>query len=324
MAQDLDVIIVNWFAGPLLTQCLTSLKRASTGKVSLGQVIIVDHGSDGAALDPQTNAAAALQLPLTILKDQSNPGYGAGANKGARAGSAEFILFLNPDVCLAEENLIAALDYLRQDSDHRCGIVGIALQDNSGEVARSCARFPTPGSILAESLGLPKLLPSRFKSLFMTEWDHSENREVDHVMGAFWLLRRADFERLGGFDEDYFMYLEDVDFGHRAKAAGLASHFIATTAASHVGGGTTRRLSQGHRLAFWLDARLIYARKHFSLAGRAVTWVALFLAEPLARLVWGLCKGSSERLVAVFEGYWIFLARNRGRRVPTPNEIGRP
>ncbi|MET4805205.1 glycosyltransferase family 2 protein [Limibacillus sp. MBR-115] len=322
MTQELDVIVVNWFAGPLLTQCLTSLKRASSGGVSLSRVIIVDHGSEDGPLDRAVNAEAALQLPLTVLTDHSNPGYGAGANKGARAGSADYLLFLNPDVYLTAQNLTAALDVLRQDSDHRCGIVGIALKDGKGDITRSCARFPTPGGLLAEALGLPKLWPSRFKSLFMTEWEHSENREVDHVMGAFWLMRRADFERLGGFDETFFMYLEDVDFSYRARAAGLASRFIATTSAQHIGGGTTRRLSQGHRLAFWLDARLTYARKHFNLAGRAVTWAALFLAEPPARLVWALRKGSADRLISVFEGYWIFFASNRGRDVPAPDKIG--
>ena len=130
-------------------------------------------------------------------------GFGPACNQGARAGQADFILFLNPDTVLHDDTLIGAVAALEADS--RNAVVGIRLQEPSGTTQRSCARFPTLTSLLMRSTGLdrmPGLAPFGYP---MREWDHAESRDVDHVIGAFYLVRRDVFEQVQGFDERFFV-----------------------------------------------------------------------------------------------------------------------
>ena len=97
--------------------------------------------------------------------------------------------------------------------------------------------FPSFARLLNEMLGLSKLFPKRFPGLFMRDWDHAHSRQVDHVMGAFTLTHRELFESLGGFDEKFFMYLEDLDFSLRAHQAGWRSFYLADACVYHKSGG---------------------------------------------------------------------------------------
>src|SRR6185503_16033407 len=107
---------------------------------------------------------------------------------------------------------------------------------------RTCARFPTPGRFFAKMLGLDRILPGIFPSHFMTEWDHATNREVDQVMGAFFLVRRSAYEALAGFDERFFVYFEEVDFALRARARGWSTYYLTQARAYHEGGGSTKQI----------------------------------------------------------------------------------
>ena len=97
------------------------------------------------------------------------------------------------------------------------GIVGIQLIDSNGHVARNTARAPSAQAMIGHSLGLDRLMPSVFPTHFVSEWAHDETRNVDQVMGAFFFVRRGVFEALGGFDEQFFVYYEDLDFSVRAR-----------------------------------------------------------------------------------------------------------
>src|SRR5660398_194498 len=104
----------------------------------------------------------------------------------------------------------------------------------------SCARFPCVSGFLAHAVGLDRSFPRL--GHFMAEWDHLANRQVDHVIGAFFLVRRGLFEQLQGFDERFFVYFEDVDFSCRAKQSGWKSYYLADTQAFHAGGGTSNQV----------------------------------------------------------------------------------
>jgi GT2 family glycosyltransferase len=130
---------------------------------------------------------------------------------------------------------------MKQSENADVGICGIQLQDDSGHIARSCARFPSLRIFAMQALGLNTLPWFRSWGMHMLEWDHGKTREVDHVIGAFYLMRRALFESLGGFDERFFVYLEDLDFSLRARKAGWSSVYLATTQAFHAGGGVSNQ-----------------------------------------------------------------------------------
>ena len=259
MPVRVDIVIVNWNSGGLLRRCLEALAASVREESCVGRVIVVDNASrDGSAEVADLDAA----LPLLILRNEVNRGFAAACNKGAAQGCSGQILFLNPDVVVRPGALLAASRALAEGEAQRIGILGILLVDEHGATQRCTARFPTPWALLGRSAGLDRWLPSLVPPAFVTDWDHETTRDVDQVMGAFLLIRRDLFESLGGFDERFFVYYDDVDLCLRARDAGWRRVHFAGASAMHEGQGTTRAVKD-IRLFYLLRSRLLYARKHF-------------------------------------------------------------
>jgi GT2 family glycosyltransferase len=220
---------------------------------------------------------------LAVVRNVENRGFGAACNQGTLESDAEFLLFLNPDTRLMPRSFAEPVRYLRARENDRVGIVGVQLVDADGRVARNTARTPTAWSMVGNSVGLDRLTPRLFPPHFVTDWAHDETRKVDQVMGAFLLIRRSVFEALGGFDERFFVYYEDLDLSVRAHARGWSSVYLATARAFHRGQGTTESAT-ARRTFYFCRSRIQYARKHFSAAGALAVTLATLALEPLARL----------------------------------------
>jgi len=190
--------------------------------------------------------------------------------------------------------------------NQQIGIAGVQLVDDDGRVSRTCARLPTPGRFLTKMLGLDRALPNVFPSHFMTEWDHRGNRAVEQVIGAFLLVRRSLFDRLGGFDERFFVYFEEVDLSARARALGYGTFYLGDVQAYHRGGGVSERVKD-HRLFYSLRSRILYAYKHFGWWSATGVTVATLLVEPVARLTLAASRGSLEELWATIRAYAMLL-----------------
>jgi len=248
---------------------------------------------------------------LTIIHNADNRGFGAACNQGAAGSDADYLLFLNPDTRLMPGSLERPARYLQSPEHSAVGIVGIQLLDADGHVARNTARTPTTLSMIGNSLGLDRLVPSLFPPHFVTEWAHDETREVDQVMGAFFLVRRSVFERLGGFDERFFVYYEDLDFAARARALGLRSVYLASAQAFHRGQGTTENATE-RRTFHFSRSKILFARKHFNaISAYAVIAVTLTL-EPLARML-ARPKSAGETLRA-FRNLWKEIAEDAANK----------
>lgn len=299
MKAIIDIVIVNWNSGEQLRQCLASIEAADRGNFTLLRVCVVDNGSQ----DNSLNGIGQYELPIQIIRNGQNRGFAAACNQGARGSQTDYILFLNPDVRLFKDSLTIPIAFMEKpESKKKVGIVGIQLLDDTGNVASTCARFPTPGRFFANMLGLDRLFPRRFPSLFMVEWDHRESREVDHVIGAFFLVRRSLFEVLGGFDERFFVYWEDLDFSLRAKRAGWCSFYLAEAQAYHKGGGISEQIKAA-RLFYSLRSRILYGYKHFSWWAATGLAVGTLFLEPFTRLVWATVRGSLKENVDTIRGY---------------------
>lgn len=272
---SVHVVIVNWNSGAQLRQCLQSFAAVADDGVAARVSVIDNASADGSCerLD--------APVPIDVVRNADNRGFGAACNQGAAGSEAEFLLFLNPDTRLMPGSLGGPVSYLR--SNERVGIVGIRLVDADGHVARNTARAPTAWSMMGNSVGLDRLLPSIFPPHFVTEWAHDETRPVDQVMGAFFLVRQSVFAELGGFDERFFVYYEDLDFSVRARERGWSSAFLATAEAFHRGQGTTEGAT-ARRTFYFCRSRILYARKHFGGLGAFAVTLATLALEPLARL----------------------------------------
>lgn len=302
-----DVVIVNWNAGPQLRACIEALAAADPPPGQVARVVVVDNASS----DGSADALDSHGMALHVVRNAQNRGFAAACNQGARLGSAEYVLFLNPDVTLESNSLEVAIGALDAAANATAAIAGLQLYDRTGRTTRTCARFPTPWTMVVRAVGLDRLSIAR--SYVMEDWPHDTTRAVDHVMGAFYLVRRDVFASLGGFDERFFVYLEDVDLSLRARAAGWHSLYLASARAFHKGGGTSERVP-ADRLAYQISSRLAYARKHFSLPARMFVTLATLLVEPGIRVGRAAIPGSSPGVRDVVRAYRQVLTRQVRRR----------
>jgi GT2 family glycosyltransferase len=277
---SIDVVIVNWNSGVQLNSCLYSVDQFGGDLVS--EVVVVDNASTDGSGIKFDNAAV-----INLVALGSNLGFGKACNLGAEQAQSEYLLFLNPDAALYEDTLTKALAFMRDPVNEEVGICGVQLLDESGSVARSCARFPSPLGFSLQAFGIDKIFPGG--GHVMAEWDHGQSRVVDQVIGAFFLVRRELFEALNGFDERFFVYFEEVDFSYRARQAGWKSVYLADAQAFHSGGGTSKQI-KARRLFYSLRSRLLYAFKHFSWAGAWVVLLTTLLIEPVSRSVLAIAR----------------------------------
>ncbi len=299
-----DIVIVNWNSGRLLYECLKSI-RTSRDISLIKRITVVDNASTDGSAD-------CLEMPgltIELVRNGRNAGFAAACNLGASRGSADYVLFLNPDIRLFDGSLEKPIAFMESPEGADIGIVGIQLVGDRGEILRSCSRFPTPGALFMRSLGIGILFP-RLGSL-MADWDHGDSRFVDQVMGAFFLIRRGLFERLGGFDERFFVYYEDVDLSFRARESGWHSFYLTETRAYHKGRGTTEQ-AKAERLFYSLRSRVLYVFKHFSRPAACAVLFGVLFAEPIARLLYGALGRSNTEIGEVLRGYLMLW-----RSVPT-------
>ncbi|WP_156454239.1 MULTISPECIES: glycosyltransferase family 2 protein [unclassified Sphingomonas] len=294
----IDIVIVNWNAGPLLGRCLSSI--ATHGGDRVGCVYVVDNGSTDGSADVDVPG-----LPLVVIRAGANLGFGRACNLAADRGSAPLILLLNPDTELHPGALDQCVARLEQADGGQIGVLGVRLVDEAGAVQRHCGRFPTWRSFVGASLGLSHVsaLARRwFPPIIMADFDHLSSRDVDHVIGAFYLVRRDIYRAIGGFDERFFVYLEDLDLSRRIRARGHRIHYFAEPEVYHKRGGTSEQV-KAHRLSYALQANLIYAFKHFSRAGAFAVALATYVAEPLARSARAVLRRSPEELGFTWHGF---------------------
>jgi GT2 family glycosyltransferase len=300
LKHSTSVVIVNWNSGHQLRDAVASVGRYHDGLVE--QVVVVDNNSADDSLALLEAIGPALPFRLDILRNTTNTGFGAACNEGARQCTGEFILFLNPDALFFEHSLSTPLRFMLARENADVGVCGVQLIDEHQHIARTCARFPSLLLLVAQALGLNKLPGLHHLNMHMGDWDHATTATVDHVIGAFYLIRAELFRSLGGFDERFFVYLEDLDLSLRVRQAGWRSVYLAEAQAFHAGGGTSRQI-MGRRLFYSLRSRLQYGFKHFSPAKAWLLVAVTTIVEPCSRSAFSLLRGGMKDVGSTLEGY---------------------
>jgi GT2 family glycosyltransferase len=301
----IDVIIVNWNAGHQLRECIESFTAVAQDRVTLSRIVVVDNGSTDGSLEPLKDLLGSL--PLTLLRNLENRGFAAACNQGSIGSTADVLLFLNPDTRLSAGCLENPVVFFNATGNESVGIVGVQLVNAAGDVARSCARRPTAAAMIGQSFGLDRLLPSRFRPHFLSEWPHDMTRTVDQVMGAFCMIRRSLFESLDGFDERFFVYFEDLDFALRARALGWTSVYLTTAKAFHRGHGTTDAV-KARRLFYFCRSRILFAFKHLPRAAAIAVAATVVLAEPITRTLAVVIRGQAGEVLNIVYGFGMLWA----------------
>jgi N-acetylglucosaminyl-diphospho-decaprenol L-rhamnosyltransferase len=300
---DLDIVIVNWNAGNKLLECLGSVQHAHTDpSFRLAKCIVVDNAST----DGSVELIKGTDLPLELILNAENKGFGFASNQGAKCGNSKYILFLNPDVRLFPDSLSKSISFMESHNEIQIGVLGIQMIDQKGTIHRNVARFPSPTSLFYQMLGLDRLWPRQFPSHFMTDWTHLDSRVVDQVPGSFFLVRRSLFNDLDGFDERFFMYFEDLDFAYRARRVGWINYYLSSVQAFHHGGGTTNQV-KALRLFYVLRSRLYYTAKHFGYYHALWIMIASLTIEVWVRLGWSIVRLSGGNLLETVRAYFLYI-----------------
>jgi N-acetylglucosaminyl-diphospho-decaprenol L-rhamnosyltransferase len=280
MGACLHIVIVNWNTGAYLGQCLQSIAHAERREASISRVTVVDNASS----DESARVLNDLLLPVEVIYNSRNTGFAAGCNQAAAGSTADYLLFLNPDTRLFSDTLDAVTSFMEDERAADVGICGVQVVDDEEKPTISCARFPTLRVLLGEMTGLHLVLPRLFPRHQLTVDETSHSRVVDQVIGAFFFVRRDLFARLGGFDERYFLYFEEVDLALRARRLGARSYFLKEARIVHAGNVSSNQI-RGTRLYHLLRSRLLFAYEHWPRWQAGVLVVLTLSVEPVARVV---------------------------------------
>jgi GT2 family glycosyltransferase len=255
LRRAVAAVIVNYNAGPALNEAVHSLLADDDID---WEIVVVDNASSDLSVD------AIAGLPrVRLIRNATNVGFGQGVNQGTAATAAPLLLLLNPDCTLAPgaaETLALALD-----TDPACAIVGPKILDPDGGVQGSARGDPDMlTGLFGRTSALRRLLPtSRLAKRNVI--DASEpgsagvGTDVDWLSGACMMVRRTAFERVGGFDERYFLYWEDADLCRRLRAEGLRIRYLPSAVAVHQVGQSSKHAPVASIRAFHRSAYLYYA-----------------------------------------------------------------
>ena len=224
--KRLDVVVVNYNAGAVLARCLDSVMD----QPAVAGVTVVDNGSTDGSLELQQ-----LDQVSRLIKLPDNPGFSTACNQGAKVGSSEWLVFLNPDAWFEP----GALKHLAEtiENNDSVGMYGVEVLDEQGQRQRATVRAmpELPGSLS----GFWRLFSSR-PATDLNTGDHSDSRIVPAVSGACMVVRRAAFEAIGGFDEGFRLHGEDLDLMRRLGDAGWEIRWLPGVVVRHVQGVSSR------------------------------------------------------------------------------------
>ncbi len=256
--MDLSVIIVNYNVKFFLEQCLHSVFNSLKGLK--GEVFVVDNNS----VDGSCQMVREKFPQVVLIENKGNVGFARANNQGINIAKGKYVLILNPDTVVEEETFEKCLRFMDEHPD--AGSLGVKMIDGKGKFLPESKRsLPTPVVAFYKVFGLAALFPKSkiFGKYHLGYLDKEKINEVEVLPGAFILVRKKLLDQIGGLDEDYFMYGEDIDLSYRIILAGYKNYYFPETTIIHYKGESTKKSSINYVMVFY-RAMIIFARKHFT------------------------------------------------------------
>ena len=275
--MKLSIIIVSWNVRDLLAACLNSIDPHC-------EIIVVDSASSD-----DTVAMVSREYPwVKLIAQQENVGFTRGNNIGLSAAEGEYMMLLNPDTQVIEDALIKMVEFL--DANPEVGIVGPQTFNTDGTHQSTRRRFPTLLTAIFESTWLQPFAPRRILDHFyVRDVEDSATADVDWVQGSALMARREVYEQIGGLDEHYIMFSEEMDWCKRAKIAGWRVAYLGDAHIIHHGGKSTEQVTARKHIYFQ-SSKLYYFRKFHGAAAALVLRIVL-LANYGVQLIIEWVKG---------------------------------
>jgi len=245
--MQLSVVILNYKVPHFLELCLKSV-QAATATIE-AEIIVIDNHSQ----DESCQIVRKFFPKVTLIENKENVGFSKANNQAVAIAKGAYLCILNPDTVVAEDTFTSLL--LFANSKANVGIIGCKLIDGAGYfLPESKRNLPTPSIAIQKILGFSK-------SYYDSHLHENEIGKASIFVGAFMLLKRAIYNQVGGFDEDYFMYGEDIDLSYKIEQAGYDNYYYGKTTVIHYKGESTLKNAQ-YASRFYGAMQLFY-RKHF-------------------------------------------------------------
>ena len=255
---DITVIIVNYKVKEYIANLLSSISKARQG-LKL-QIIVVDNASG----DQSVEYLSERFPEVTYIANEENLGFGKANNQAIKIAEGTYTLIINPDTVVSEDTFTTLIDHMQEHPE--CGAAGCKILNPDGSFAPESRRsVPTIWSAFSRVLGLNSLFPkSKLFNQYNMSWlDENEQAEIPVLSGSFMFWRTGVLQQLGGFDERFFMYGEDIDLCYRIQDTGKTIHYVPGTSIIHYKGESTRK---GDLKYIWIfnKALLQFFDKHHS------------------------------------------------------------
>ncbi|MDN3677429.1 glycosyltransferase family 2 protein [Flavobacterium paronense] len=257
--MQLSIIILNYNVRYFLELCVLSVQKAIQNLDA--EIIVIDNNSsdDSCAMMKQ-------RFPnIKLIENKENSGFPKGNNIAVKQAKGEYICILNPDTVVAEDTFEKVLAFAKSKSD--LGIVGCKLIDGTGNFLPESKRgIPTPWVAFTKIFGLYKLFPksSLFNKYYAWHLGENQTGKVDILVGAFMVLKRDLYNELGGFDENCFMYSDDIDLSYRVLQKGKSNYYFHETTVIHYKGEST--VKDGTYMNRFQQAMNFFYKKHFNVS----------------------------------------------------------
>ncbi len=255
---DISIIIVNYNVKEFVKNLLYSLQKALQNYTS--EIILVDNASsDGSVADIEEKFNY-----VKVIANKDNIGFGKANNQGLQIASGKYIALLNPDTIVREDTFSKLIKFMNENPN--AGMTTCKVLNPDGTLQLACRRsFPGPWVSFTKIAGLSKLFPKSkiFSKYNLTYLDENKINEVDAISGSFMFFTSEVYQKVGGFDPQFFMYGEDLDLCYRVQLAGYKVYYVPETEIIHYKGESTKRSSIDEGKIFY-NAMHLFVKKHLS------------------------------------------------------------
>lgn len=262
--MKLSVIIISYNVKHYIEQCIRSVWKSAKFANIECEIFVVDNNSRDNTINHLRSRFPQIEYPhLHLIANSRNVGFGRANNQAAQQAKGEYILFLNPDTLLTEHTLIDCITFA--DQQEKLGGIGVKMLKADGAFAFESRRgLPTPWTAFCKMSGLATAFPKSkfFGKYYMRYLDEDKTEEIEIISGAFLLAPKKTLDHCGLFDEDFFMYGEDIDLSHRMRLSGYHNFYIPTKIL-HYKGESTQKSSYKYVHVFY-EAMLIFFKKHYN------------------------------------------------------------
>ena len=301
-SNSVSVIIVSYNVKRYVTHCIETV--LCSDYIGEKEIIVVDNNS----FDETSQYLRETFPEIKLIENHKNVGFGKAVNHAAETATGEYLLILNPDTILQENTISTFVNYLKTHSE--VGLIGPKIINPDGTLQLTCKRsFPTLSVALPKLLGFSKIFPqTKWAGKYnLTYLDPNKIHSVDAVSGSCIFIRKTLFHEIDGFDEQFFLFGEDLDLCYRMKQKGHEIHYVPSTQILHYKGESVKFAPYDSRSAFY-NAMILFYKKHFSKSQNTLFRIGIHFGIQLHKFISLITEWRSQILSILLDSAVVFFA----------------